>query len=74
MRTHVWCRLAVLLIGGSLLVGCGGSDETVSVPVVERPSDTLAAEDTLEAAPIEAVSIPSRSDTVQAQRFDRGRM
>ena len=74
MRTHVWCRLAVLLIGGSLLVGCGGSEETVSVPVVERPSDTLAAEDTLEAAPIEAVSIPSRYDTVQARRFDRGRM
>jgi len=74
MRISVRSLLAVLLLGGGLLAGCGGSGETTSVPVVERPPPTAAGEDTLEAAPTEAVSVPSRYDTVQAQRFDRGRM
>ena len=64
----------MLLLGGGLLAGCGGAGETVSVPVVERPSAAPAPEDTLDAAPPEVVSIPSGYDTVQAQRFDRGRM
>lgn len=63
----------VLLFGAGLLAGCGGS-ETVSVPVVERPSTAPSEEDTLQVSSAEAVSIPSAYDTVQVGRFDRGRM
>ena len=56
-------------------MGCGGGGETVSVPVVERPTPTPPAQsDTVAAASPEVVSIPTGYDTVQAQRFDRGRM
>ncbi len=74
MRVSVWWLIAIVGLGGALLTGCGGSGETVSVPVVERPAESETADDTLEAPPAEPVSIPSAYDTVQAQRFDRGRM
>jgi hypothetical protein len=70
----VWRLLIVIGFGSVLLAGCGGS-ERVSVPVVERPAETESPEDTLAEAPAaEAVPVPSAYDTVQAQRFDRGRM
>jgi len=74
MPTSVVRLVAMLGIGAALLMGCGGSGGTVSVPVVERPEETESVDDTLEATATEAVSIPSPYDTVQAQRFDRGRM
>jgi len=75
MRTSIWSLFAVLLMGAGLLAGCGGAGETVSVPVVERPDATPPAEeDTVEAASPDVVSIPAGYDTVQARRFDRGRM
>ncbi|PSQ79823.1 MAG: S46 family peptidase [Bacteroidetes bacterium QS_1_63_11] len=73
MHIPIRSLVVVLLLGTGLLVGCGGS-ETVSVPVVDRPDAPAPAEDTLEEASAEAVAIPSAYDTVQAQRFDRGRM
>ncbi|MFB6271296.1 MAG: S46 family peptidase [Salinibacter sp.] len=83
MRTPIR-SLVVILLGIGLFVGCGGS-ETVSVPVVERSDTGAGAEDTLQkASGLEdlrgsipmgpTVSIPVGYDTVQAQRFDRGRM
>jgi len=75
MRTSVWRLLIVVGLASVFLAGCGGSGETVSVPVVERPSQTESPEDTLADAPVAgAVSVPAAYDTVQAQRFDRGRM
>ncbi|WP_251981038.1 S46 family peptidase, partial [Salinibacter ruber] len=74
MRTSVWRLVAILGIGAALLTGCGGSGGTVSVPVVERPDETESVDDTLGATATEAASVPSPSDTVRAQRFDRGRM
>ncbi len=73
MRIPIRSLVVVLLVGTGLLAGCGGS-ETVSVPVVDRPDAPTSAQDTLQEASAEAVSMPSASDTVQAQRFDRGRM
>lgn len=64
--------LAAVLLGGLLLVGCGSSRETVSV--VDRPEPPSVAEKDSAPAPQEVVSIPSKYDTVQAQRFDRGKM
>jgi len=73
MRIPIRSLVVVLLLGTGVLAGCGGS-EKVSVPVVERPAAPSVEEDTLEKAAAEAVPIPSEYDTVQAQRFDRGRM
>lgn len=73
MRIPIRSLVVVLLLGTGLLAGCGGS-ETVSVPIVDRPEAPSSAEDTLEETPAEVVAIPSAYDTVQAQRFDRGRM
>ena len=75
MRTTIRSLFIVLLLGaGPFLAGCGGADETVSVPVVERPSATPPAEDTADTAAPDVVATPTGYDTVQAQRFDRGRM
>lgn len=74
MRGSVWWLIAIVGLGSALLTGCGGSGETVSVPVVERPAESETVDDTVEATAAEAVSIPSAYDTVQARRFDRGRM
>jgi len=75
MRTSIRSLFIVLLLGVSAaLIGCGGADETVSVPVVERPSASPPAEDTADAAVSDVVSMPTGYDTVQARRFDRGRM
>lgn len=77
MRTQspVWRLFAAFLIGGLLTAGCGGPSETVSVPVVERPpTDTVTAEDTIQTTQADVVSLPAPFDTVQTQRFDRGRM
>jgi len=73
MRIPIRSLVVVLLLGTGLLAGCGGS-QTTSVPVVDRPEALAPAEDTLEEASAEAGAIPSAYDTVQAQRFDRGRM
>ncbi|WP_103019936.1 S46 family peptidase [Salinibacter altiplanensis] len=75
MRTSIGRFVVILGVGAALLTGCGGSGGTTSVPVVERPEQSEPVDDTLEAtATPAAVSIPSAYDTVQAQRFDRGRM
>lgn len=66
--------VVVLLLGGGLVAGCGGGQETVSVPVVERPEAITEPEDTVQAAPAAPVAIPTGYDTVRARRFDRGRM
>ncbi|MFB6098042.1 MAG: S46 family peptidase, partial [Salinibacter sp.] len=75
MRLSMRRLLIVVLLGAGLLAGCGGS-ETVSVPVVERPDPAPAAEeDTLRAGPpAYVVPVPAPYDTVEARRFDRGRM
>lgn len=75
-RIPVRSLVAALILGGLLASGCGGAGETVSVPVVERPpAETTTTSDTVRPDPPEAVvSIPAPYDTVQVQRFDRGRM
>lgn len=73
--TLVWSLLATLVLGGLLTAGCGGPSETVSVPVVNRPTpDTTTAGDTTRTVQADVVPIPSGYDTVRARRFDRGRM
>ncbi len=75
MRLSSWSILVPLLLGIGFLAGCGGTGETVSVPVVERPSPAPpSTEDTADVAASSIVPIPSPYDTVQARRFDRGRM
>lgn len=72
MHTRLGIRILFVFVGGLLLGGCGSSSDTVSV--VERPAPlTETSTDTVQKGP-DVVSIPSGYDTVQAQRFDRGKL
>ena len=65
---------ASLLLTLFLVAGCGASRETVTV--TQRPEPIPSTEDsaTAEARPAPAVPVPAGYDTVQARRFDQGKM
>lgn len=78
MRTLLSWAAGALFAGLLVVAGCGTPRQTVTVterppaPVdtVVSPADTLSAEGTVS----NRVSIPSGYDTVQVQRFDRGKL
>ena len=55
-----------------LMAGCTTSSETVTV--TQRPEPIPSTEDAAAPTPEPVVSIPAGYDTVQAQRFDQGKM
>jgi hypothetical protein len=63
--------MAVLLAVG-LVTGCGASRETVTV--TERPEPIASTEGSTQVATPPEVPIPTGYDTVQARRFDQGKM
>ena len=67
-------RLSVLFafVLAALVAGCGTSSETVTV--TQRPEPIPSTEDATEPAPEPVVSMPAGYDTVQAKRFDQGKM
>ena len=78
MRTLFSWTAGTVFIGMLLIAGCGTPRETVEVAerppaptdTVLGPADTLAAEGTVS----DRVPVPSGYDTVQAGRFDRGKL
>lgn len=67
--------LGLVLVAALLSTGCGGPQETISVPVVSRPASTETQQDTARKEERRAVvPMPAGYDTVQTGRFDRGKM
>lgn len=67
--------MASLLLALFLVAGCGASRETVTV--TQRPEPIPSTEDSTTAAaarPASTVPVPAGYDTVQARRFDQGKM
>lgn len=64
---------AALLLVAFWVVGCGGATRE-TVVVTERPESIPSTEEQAPQTTAPLVALPERADTVQARRFDQGKM